>query len=152
MMYGQQFQREDRWGITYTLNGTKKYCVARGKEQKDKNLETIRSNSKYGLISCEKLYPFSMDKNQHNFDLIANVTFNRMYDMQEGKIEWNDKEYEELEELHDEAVKFFGYGAGIAWMPYKELVRAKEIAAGAILHREKCCIENGRLDLLQYCD
>ena len=143
---------EERFEIQYktTLEGEIKYCFPKSKESKDKNLAICRERGYY-IVSCCKLYPFNTMKNQHNFDLIHSICFNMMHDMEIGELEWNDEQYEGLEEMKQKAEKFFCLPLPVAWLPYEEWSDAKELAMMAVNHREQTCIENGRLDLLKYC-
>ena len=142
--------KEEKWAFRYqTLNG-EKVCYPGSKVQIDKNIKICMQKG-FDVISIKKLYPFSLMKNQHNFNLISDICFNRMHDMESGEIEWNDEEYNRMSKLKERAEYFFCLPP-IAWLPYEEWIEAKEIAQMAITHREETCIKNGRLDLLKYCD
>lgn len=144
-------RKEQRYALTYKLaNGTIKTCYPRSEEKKNENIEFCRKNN-IKVISCKKLYPFSTEKNQHNFELISNICYNTMYDMDMGHIPMDEKEYERLEVMREKAGKFFGLELPVAWLPYEEWKEAKELSVMAVLHRQETCIANGRYDLVQYC-
>ena len=146
--------RENKYELWYavqTADGEQEKMIRfTGDDKKKKNLDICKKMG-YRVISCKKLYPFSTIKNQHNFDLIHSLCFNRMHDMEIGEIEWNDEEYEYLENLRSKADTYFILELPVAWLPYEDWKEATEIAMMAVNHREQTCIENGRLDLLKYC-
>ena len=143
--------REQRFALTYKMpNGTVKTCYPRTEAKKAENLALCEKYG-YKVVSCKKLYPFSTMKNQHNFELIRNICYNTMYDMNTGEIEMNEAEYDRLEAMMQQAEKFFCLELPVAWLPYEELRLAKELANLAIMHRQDACIANGRPDLVTYC-
>ena len=143
--------RDERWQLTYINKaGAERSCYPRSKEKRDANIEICKQRG-YKVVRCVKLYPFSSEKNQHNFELIRNICFNRMDDMESGEVEWNDQEYERLSDLRDKADKYFGLPLPVAWIPWDDWKVAHELAQMAIIHRQECCIENGRPDLVTYC-
>lgn len=143
--------KESRYGLTY-INGAgeERYARLRGEEKKQEALDRCKKSG-FKVISCQKLYPFSTMKNQHNFDLIANICLNRLFDMDAGDVPYDEAEYDRLRELRDKAIKFFCLDLPVAWLPYEEWKDAKELSMMAILHRQECCIANGRPDLVTYC-
>ena len=150
-----KYRREQRWEQRYEVPGKdgewiEKVVFPRSEEQKEKNRKKIEELG-YRQVSCKKLYPFSTEKNQHNFMLIANICFNRMSDMESGEIPWDDNEYEELDKRRDRAEHFFCLPFPVAWIPWDEWQEAKEMATAAIIHRQDACIANGRPDLVTYC-
>lgn len=98
-----------------------------------------------------KLYPFSTWKNQHNFQLVHDVAFNRMRDMESGELEMDKKEYKRLSYLVDRCNELFMLDLPVAWLTGEELHEAREIALLGISHRAEACMEAGRPDLLKYC-
>lgn len=146
------YNKEQRWALRYISlkDGTEKVCYPRSEEKKNEQLAICKQKG-ITVLSCKKLYPFSTEKNQHNFDLIHNICMNTMHDMETGEIPWDGAEYDKLFELKEKAEKYFGLELPVAWLPYEELAEAKEIATAAILHRQEACIRNGRPDLVTYC-
>lgn len=155
MMDRQNYKKEEKWGIWYAVptaegNWNEKYCRVNSKEKKDANIQKIKELG-YKFISCKKLYPFSTNKNQHNFELINNICYNTMWDMDHNEIPYDNAEYNRLYDLRQKAEKYFCYELPVAWVPYEELVEMKEISNMAIMHRQDACIANGRPDLVTYC-
>ena len=103
------------------------------------------------VIHCKKLYPFSTIKNQHNFDLIHSICFNRIYDLRDGAPEAYKGEWDRLEEMDEKAQRFFALELPVAWLPYEDWRDAKELANMAIMHRQDACIANGRPELVALC-
>ena len=131
-------KRETRFEIIYAKDGVEKHCYPRSIEKKEENLRVIHERV-YKLLACKKLYPFSTMRNQHNFELIANITYNTMWDMRNGEAEWNAAEYDRLQEIHDKAVEFECMDLPVAWVPWETYCEMKEMAAGAICHRDAAC-------------
>lgn len=146
------FKKEDRFEIRYISlkTGTEKSCYPRSVEKKDEQIAYCKEHG-IRIISCKKLYPFSTMKNQHNFELIKNICFNRMHDMISGEIPMDDSEYERLSEMAEQAGEFFCLPLPVAWLPWEEYREANELAQMAIIHRQNACIANGRPDLVPYC-
>lgn len=149
------YQREQRFEIRYEVptaegNWSEKVIRPRSEEAKDRNLQKIKQYG-YRLVSCKKLYPFSTEKNQHNFMLVANICANTMYDMMSGEIKYDNDEYIRLDDLKDKADKYFCYPLPVAWVPWEDLKEMKELAAMAVNHRMDACERAGRYDLLKYC-
>lgn len=150
------YTKDERFALRYEVptaggNWDEKVCHVKGKEKLEANKAKCKELG-YKVVSVKKLYPFSTIKNQHNFELINNICFNRMYDIQNGSKEQYEGEYDRLFDLRDKAERFFCLPLPVAWLPYEEWKEAKELSMSAVLHREQVCIENGRLDLLQYCE
>ena len=148
--------REQRWEIKYEClensEWVEKVCYPRSEEKKDKNLKTISQSNALKLVSCKKMYPFDMWNNQHNFELISNICYNRMHDMDFGEIEFDDAEYSRMEQLKEKADHLFCMMRGpITWLVWEDLRDARELSLMAQNHRINACIENGRADLVQYC-
>ena len=144
--------KEQRWEFRYSVptaegSWNEKVYYPKSEETRAKAFDKCKELG-YKVISCKKLYPFNVMKNQHNFDLIANVCYNRLHD----DVDLSTKEFERLEHLREKAEEFFCLFGPIAWLPWEDWKEAKEIAMMAVTHREQACIANGRLDLLQYCD
>jgi hypothetical protein len=145
------FKKETRYELRYiAADGKEKKCFPRSEEKKNENLAICKERG-YRVVSCKKLYPFSMEKNQHNFELIRNICFNTMSDMDSGEIPYDAAEYARLSDLKDKAERCFGLPLPIAWLPWETYKEAKELAFMAILHRQEACIANGRPDLVTYC-
>ena len=146
-------ERTQKWELVYgvkTADGeVVKRCYPNSEEKRAKNLAICKERG-YRVVSCKKLYPFSTEKNQHNFMLIANICSNRMNDMfMEG--DYNSAEYDRLEALKAKADEYFELPLPVAWLPWDKWQEAKELASMAIEHRMSVCVENGRPDLVQYC-
>lgn len=145
-------KREERFELQYISkkDGTRKSCFPRSAEKKEEQLRLCREHG-ITVISCRKLYPFSTEKNQHNFALVANICANRMHDMNMGNAPMNAAEYDRLEALKEKADRFFCLELPVAWLPYEEWAAAKELSNMAINHRQEACIAAGRPDLVTYC-
>lgn len=144
--------REERFQIRWLSNKDGEWHTlhCKGKEAKDRNVAKCKAN---GIrYTCKKLYPFSTNKNQHNFELISNICFCDMQDMIDGEKEWDEAEFDRLQKMEEKAQEFFCLPLPVAWLPYEEWKEAKELATMACLHREAKCIESGRIDLLRYCE
>lgn len=146
------YTKEQRWALRYISlkDGTEKVCYPRSEEKKNEQLDLCKQKG-ITVLSCKKLYPFSTEKNQHNFELISNVCFNAMHDMMAGETEWDEAEYDRLAVMKEKAEEFFCLPLPLAWLPWEDLREAKELANLAILHRQAACIRNGRPDLVTYC-
>lgn len=103
------------------------------------------------VISITKLYPFSTEKNQHNFELIKNKAFNLMCDIQSGEADGTYEDIERLESLIDECSQYMCLSLPVAWVDGKTLARCKEISRRATESRVKAVLELGRPDLIKYC-
>ena len=149
------YNGEQRWAFRYavpTANGSEseKVCYPKSKEKVAENKAACKKHG-YRFISCKKLYQFNTYANQHNFELIYNICFNRMTDMDDGEIEYNEEVYNELEQTKERAEFFRCLPLPTAWLTWEEWTEANEMAIGAREHRAQACIENGRFDLVQYC-
>ena len=147
-------EKEQHWKFEYekpVADGVEiKCCYPRSKEKCEENKRICKERG-WRVISCEKLYPFNTEKNQHNFDLIHNICMNTLYDMDSGEKKYDAKEYERLEILKEKSERFFCLPLPVAWLPWDEWKDAKELSEMAIIHRQNACIENGRYDLVKYC-
>ncbi|MCQ2113309.1 MAG: hypothetical protein MJY95_08230 [Bacteroidaceae bacterium] len=142
---------EQRWEFRYINgNGIHKVAYPRNEAEKERCIKIAKEKG-FEIESCKKMYPFSMNKNQHNFELIANICANTLYDMMYGDIKFDGAEFDRLEHLKDRAEHFFCMGAGIVWLTYEDYREAKELSEMAIMHREEACIRAGRYDLVKYC-
>ena len=146
------YQKEDRFALRYISNkdGKEKVCYPRSIEKKNEQLAYCKAHG-IRVISCVKLYPFSTEKNQHNFELINNICYCRLHDMAYGEVPMDRAEFDRLSELKEKAERFFCLPLPVAWLPYEDWREAKELAQMAILHRQEACIANGRPDLVTYC-
>ena len=147
--------REQRWEFRWAYRDNdgewvEKVCYPRSEEKKDANVAKCREAG-YKVISIKKLYPFSTERNQHNFMLISNICSNRMHDMLHGEAEYDEAEYERLWELKEKADRFYGLPLPVAWLPWEDLKEARGLAMEAVEHRANACVEAGRPDLVQYC-
>ena len=147
--------KSEAYGIEYVIISAMgreitKRIMTKSKEKKDEILAEAKAKG-IKVNKCVKLYPFSTEKNQHNFELIRNICFNRMHDMESGEIPWDGQEYDRLEELREKAGEYWCLPLPLAWLPYNELKEARELAQMAIIHRQNACIEAGRPDLIAYC-
>ena len=150
------YKREERWSFEYavpTASGAEdiKVIYPRSKEKVDENRRKCQELG-YRVVSVKKLYPFSTIKHQHDFDHINNICFNRMHDIEQGSPEEYEGEYDSLYESRTKAQEYFCWPLPVAWVPYEDLQKAKELVAWSVNHRIDTCIKNGRLDLIQYCD
>ena len=144
--------REQRWELRYVSikDGKEKNCYPRSEEKKNEQLAICREKG-IKVIHCKKLYPFSTIKNQHNFDLIHSICFNRIYDLRDGAPEAYKGEWDRLGEMDEKAQRFFGLELPVAWLAYEDWRDAKELANMAIMHRQDACIANGRPELVALC-
>ena len=99
----------------------------------------------------QKLYPFSTWKHGINFQLVHDVCFNRMRDMENGYIPMDESEYNRLEVLFEKAGDLLLIPTPIAWLTGPQYAEAKRISEMGVEHRMGACIAAGREDLLQYC-
>lgn len=146
----QESRKIEHFRITYEKDGETAYRDVIGKEKRDERKAQLKEKG-YKIVSCRKLYPFSSEKNQHNFELIRNVCMNRIYDMDSGDIPYDGEELERLYQIKEKADKYWCLPLPVAWLPWEEYQEAKELCAGAVEHRANACIEAGRPDLVQYC-
>ena len=145
------YKKENRYRMKVEFqNGTVKTYYPKSVEQKDKNIRTCKEKG-YKILECVKLYPFNTYANQHNFELIYNICFNTIADMEDGEMPWDDELLDVLEKRRERAGEFRSLPLPVAWLPYKDWAEAKEMATAAILHRQDVCIANGRPDLVTYC-
>lgn len=80
----------------------------------------------------QKLYPFSLKKNQHNIELAYNRLFNLMRDAElEGDYVLAEKyeaAFERISNVYDEIMGYFPNCYGVIMIPGKLLSEAKEIS------------------------
>ena len=150
MRYG--YKKEERYELRYISkkDGKEKSCYPKSKEKRDEQM-AIAKEQGITVIYCKKLYPFSTNKNQHNFELVKNKCFNLMYDMTEGDTPYDEAEYDRLDALAKKAMGYSCYPLPVAWVPWEEHEEMKEISMLARNWRADTCIEHGRPDLVQYC-
>lgn len=151
-MYKKEERYEFRYEVPTASGGwSEKVIYNTSKEKVNANKAKCKELG-YKFISAKKLYPFSTEKNQHNFELIHNVCMNRMHDIDcEGQPEAYEGEYDRLWEMKEKSEEFFCLPLPVAWLPWEKHKEAKELANMAILHRQNACIANGRPDLVKYC-
>jgi hypothetical protein len=149
-----QYRREERWVFkyTYTVNGKREvhYCYPTTKQSIEHNRKYCEERG-WEVVYVKKVYPFSTEKNQHNFDLISNVCSNRMHDMDMGDIPMDKEAYDKMYELRKKAQRYFGLPLPVAWLTWDDLKEAKEIVAMAHEHRYAANLEAGNLDWLHLC-
>ena len=145
--------REERWRIEYIspVDGKKRHCFPRSKNKKEEQIELAKEKG-IKVLDCQKLYPFSTWKNQHNFMLVKNRCFNIMRDMENGEVPFNDTEYDRLERLYDKASGFMVKELPVTLVTWDEHQKMTEVAMMATEWRMESCIKHGRYDLIQYCD
>lgn len=141
---------EQRFKIEYEIGGEIKTHYPNSEEEKNRSLKLCKERG-YKVIKSVKLYPFSTNKNQHNFMLVMNKCHNKMYDMDLGHIPYNKKEYDRLYELAQKAEKLYCLELPVAWLEGKDFREAKRVSEMAINFRMDTCIRNNRYDLIQYC-
>ena len=143
--------KEQRWKIRYVgKDGAEKNCYPRSEQQKSEQLRVAKEKG-IRVIYCKKLYPFSTEKNQHNFMLISNVCSNRIWELVHGESEAYEGEWDKLAELKDKADELFCLPLPVAWVPWETWKEAKEISTMAVIHRQEACIENGHPEWVVYC-
>lgn len=146
--------REQKWELIYAVPTEEgevvKRCYPNSEEKRTRNIGICKDRG-YRVISCKKLYPFSTEKNQHNFMLISNICSNRINDMWLGELPYDEAEIERLEALKEKADEFWELPLPVAWITWDKWEEAKQLATMAIEHRANACIESGRADLVQYC-
>lgn len=119
--------------------------------------QVIESHKKYysahgfKFLSVTKLYPFSTQKNQHNFELIFNVCSNQLHDNRMGEVKLSEEEVKELCSLRKKADEFRSLALPVAWLPWETWKQAKEVSEMARAHRINACIAAGNTKYLQYC-
>ena len=129
--------REARYELRYISKktGEEKCCYPRSKAKRDEQLALCRENG-VTVVSCKKLYPFSTMRNQHNFELIYNICYNTMADMDMGDIPYDAEEYERLQKTREKAGQFEVMDLPVAWVPWETYCEMKEMAAAAECHRD----------------
>lgn len=150
MYYTRTYPKEDKWEFKYEVGGQTKFCYPRDKEQ----IEYCRRKcAELGgeVLSVKKVYPFSTEKNQHNFELIRNVCSNRMHDMDMGDIPYDEEAYDKMDDLKERAEQYMGLPLPVAWLPYEQLKEAKEIVAMAHEHRYSANLAAGNYRWLHLC-
>ena len=146
----QNQNRPERYQFTITNpDGSTMRFNVDGKDKMLAKKESLKASG--DKFKCEKLYPFSTEKNQHNFELIRNICFNRMADMESGYEPMDKKEYERLETLRDKASEFWWLPLPVAWLTWEKYQEAKQLCMEAREHRANACVEAGRPDLVRYC-
>ena len=123
-----------KWRMVFDTPDGEKTIYCKSKEKVKENKATGERRG-WTLKSCDKLYPFSTEKNQHNFDLIHNVCYNAMHDMEMGDADWNDTEYDRLQHAKERAEYYFSLPLPLAWLTWAELSEARELVAWAVNHR-----------------
>lgn len=147
----QEQRKVEHFRITYQKPDSEiEYRHVIGKDKRDERKAQLKEKG-YKIVSCRKLYPFSSEKNQHNFELIRNVCMNRIYDIDAGEPMTDEHELERLYDIKEKADKYWRLELPVAWLPWEEIQEARELCAGAIEHRANACIEAGRPDLVKYC-
>lgn len=141
----QRQNRPEKYRFTV---GERRFVVT-GKDKADQKKAELKANGE--AFKCQKLYPFSSEKNQHNFELVRNVCMNRIYDIDAGEPMTDEHELERLYEIKEKADKYWCLPLPVAWLPWEELSEARELCVGAREHRANACIEAGRPDLVKYC-
>lgn len=143
--------KEQKWQFVY-INGVgeEKVVFPKSKEQVDLNRRICKERG-LKVVSVKKLYPFSTAKNQHNFELINNICYNAMWDMDHDEAPYNAEEYERLGNLRERAERYFLKPLPIAWVTWEEHQDMAELANMAIMHRQDACIANGRPELVPHC-
>ena len=152
---GNVMKKEQKWEFVYAVLGADgeekiKVCYPRSEEQKKENALKCEKLG-YRVVSVKKLYPFNTEKNQHNFFLISNICKNSIWDMECGCKEYDAAEIERLEKLQEKADRLMELDLPVAWIPWEEWQDAKQLSDMAVLHRQECCVANGRYDLISYC-
>ena len=148
--------REQRWEQRYAVptaegNWDERVVYPKSEAQRDANKQKCKELG-YRYISCKKLYPFSTNRNQHNFGLINDICHNRIHDiLVGGEAEEYEGELDRLEAMKEKAEKYFCYPLPVAWVTWEEHCEMKELAQMAILHRQDACIRAGRPELVAYC-
>lgn len=128
--------REERYEFTYiNREGKEKTEQVRGKIRLNKCYDICRDLG-YKVIGHRKLYPFSMERHQHDFDHIHNICRNRMSDMENEEIPWNLDEYNRLYETAKKAEEFFCLPLPVAWVPWEQYKEMKELVAASEVHRD----------------
>ena len=130
--------KTSKYEIRYSVptandNWREKVIRFEGDERKRNNLAAIEKYG-YRLISCEKLYPFSMGKNGHNIELAYNNQHIICDEMEMGERPWDDKAFDLLKEISDLYAN--AIGNLIYWCPYKEWLKLTELSAWAECHRD----------------
>lgn len=151
MNYGMRtYPKEDKWEFKYEQDGRTRYCYPTSKEMIERNRERCKENG-WTVVSVKKVYPFSTERNQHNFELIRNVCFNRMHDMDMGDIPYDEQAYDRMADLRERAEQYMGLPLPVAWLPYEQLKEAKEIVAMAHEHRYAANLAAGNYRWLHLC-
>ena len=128
--------REERYEFTYiNSEGKEKTEQARGKARLNRCLDTCRELG-LPVVRTRKLYPFSTERHQHDFDHVHNICKNRMYDMEIEEIPWDSNEYKGLEETAKKAEEFFCLPLPVVWVPWEQYKEMKELVVASEVHRD----------------
>ena len=104
-----------------------------------------------------KTYPFSVAKHAHDIEYYHNYLYNRMHEMLDGEIPWDEKRFDRMEamyegplaELYD--MMFMSRDGRTVQLTGEQIGLAKKIVIWASESRAQHCIEAGKYHLLQYC-
>lgn len=141
--------------VKYESNAVEKEVIV---DFEKLNTYTRKISEKGGkVIAKTKLYPFNMNKHDHDIQLYYNTLWNRHYDLIEKHklTEEEKREMERLEAKMEEiddlrAHEYYADGSWIAWFTGKHYGIAKEAVFCAKERRANTCINLGRYDLLKY--
>lgn len=123
-----------KWRMIFNTPDGQQTVYCKSKEKVKANTEAAEKRG-WTLVSCEKLYPFGTEKNQHNFDLIHNVCYNAMHDMETGDTAYDEDEYNRLHHAYERAEYYFCLSLPVAWLTWEELAEARELVAWAVNYR-----------------
>lgn len=137
------YAHEEHYKIVYRRrDGSYRTVYAKSQAQKDAIILEVKRKGGW-VTKVTKLYPFNTSKHQHDFQHIADMCFNKMYDMEMGDIEWDRKVYDELSATFEKANYCLGLELPIAWVEYEVYKDCKELATASIMHRDHVCAMHG---------
>lgn len=137
------YAREEHYKIVYRrTDGTYKTIYPNSQAKREECIAKIHGLG-YRVTKNVKLYPFNTEKHQHDFQHVADMCFNKMYEMERGEIEWDRKVYDELSDTFEKANYCFGLELPIAWVEYDVYKDCKELATASIMHRDHACAMHG---------
>ena len=113
--------RDTKFEIRYELesalgNKVEKMLRVTGTDKKNEILKKIEAVG-YRLISCNKLYPFSLNREAHNIELAYNAHKNMCSAMEDHELPWDNSVYEAVDEIRDLMDWVYGSYDPILWVP-----------------------------------
>ena len=141
---------ENYYCIRYTQNGAKIVCKVIGEAAKIRKVEELKRNGRK-VQSVRKLYPFNLERNAHNLELIRNVANNRMYDMLSGDLPMDEGEYQRLADIASRALGYLLSVGPTRWLEWDAWQEVKSLSDMGIEYRAEANERAGRPDRAALC-